>query len=76
MSWEIFHENDAFHGSRALRERILATSPAFDPPTRQLTFEQQLALVSAGKASIVTMPVQSRLTHDFTLGGVSSGWAS
>jgi hypothetical protein len=40
---------------------------------RNLTFEERLQLVAAGKASVATVPRIPRAGYDFTLGGVATG---
>lgn len=76
--------NAALREHRAENQRILeavmaeSTNPIPGKPTepkRVKTFAQKLKAVEQGKATIYTLPVRKR-DEEFTLGGVSSGWAA
>jgi hypothetical protein len=59
-------------------ERVIRESRKPDPrsPKPPMTFEQVLEAVGEGRAKIIVMPPRPRKAEEFTLGGVSSGWAA
>lgn len=63
---------DALRGSPQAELARLPILPSGRRPPRRLTFEQQLALVAAGKARIVAVQPIRKCNPDVTLGGVSA----
>jgi hypothetical protein len=72
-SYEIWAADAARTGSAALLSAIKTANSAEPPakPKRPLTFEEQLRLVTEGRARVVPKPIIPRAEYPFTLAGVS-----
>lgn len=69
----------AGHAPEALAKRSLSIRKSKQPkpaPKPKMTFEERLQAVLEGRATIYTVPTAANTEHEFTLGGVSSGWAA
>jgi hypothetical protein len=79
LAWCPPEHRDEYH---QLRERLKVSDAKtiikqkISDAKRNMTFEEKLQAVLDGRATIYTVPTAANSEPEFTLGGVSSGWAA